>query len=69
MNLGAVESQDLHHFSDATDVGYGQCSYLRSVNQSGGVHCALICNKARVIADMQPVYGQLSGSLTNNVIS
>lgn len=49
VDFGAVESQDLHHFSDASDTGYGQFSFSRSVNQSGCVYCALTCAKARVI--------------------
>ncbi|XP_032425349.1 uncharacterized protein LOC116724101 isoform X1 [Xiphophorus hellerii] len=39
---------DLHHFSDASVTGYGQCSYLRTVTSKGDVHCALVMGKARV---------------------
>ena len=38
----------LHHFSDASQAGYGQCSYLRLENDKGQVHCTLIMGKARV---------------------
>ncbi|XP_038152621.1 uncharacterized protein LOC119790925 [Cyprinodon tularosa] len=39
---------DLHHFSDASVTGYGQCSYLRTVTSKGDVHCVLVMGKARV---------------------
>jgi len=38
----------LHHFSDASTEGYGQCSYLRCVDTSDQVHCSLVMGKARV---------------------
>ena len=41
---------EIHHFSDASEMGYGQCSYLRLVNREGEVHCCLIFAKARVTA-------------------
>ena len=39
--------REVHHFSDASEKGYGSCSYLRSVGPTQ-VHCALIMSKARV---------------------
>ena len=39
---------ELHHFFDASIMGYGQCSYLRLMNQNGDVHCSLVFAKARV---------------------
>ncbi|XP_026214228.1 uncharacterized protein LOC113160973 [Anabas testudineus] len=47
-DFGHVVKKELHHFSDASTHGYGQCSYLRQVNQDGNVHCALITGKSRV---------------------
>lgn len=38
---------ELHHFSDASSYGYGQCSYIRVVSEDT-VHCSLIIGKARV---------------------
>ncbi len=38
----------MHHFSDASVTGYGQCSYSRVVNNDGDVHCSLVFSKARV---------------------
>jgi len=39
---------ELHHFSDASITGYGECSYLRVIGTSGQTHCALVMGKARV---------------------
>ena len=39
---------ELHHFSDASNVGYGACSYLRYKNDEDKVHCCLVIAKARV---------------------
>lgn len=39
---------ELHHFSDASCVGYGACSYVRYKNDNGEVHCSLVMAKARV---------------------
>ena len=47
--FGSVKSVQLHHFSDAITYGYGQCSYLRFVNQDGQVACSFIMGKARVV--------------------
>ncbi|XP_077954078.1 uncharacterized protein LOC144391329 [Gasterosteus aculeatus] len=41
-------TRELHHFSDASNIGYGSCSYLRSKNEDGEVHCSLVMAKARV---------------------
>ena len=46
-NLGNVQRIELHHFSDASTYGYGQCSYIRVVSEYK-VHCSLIIGKARV---------------------
>ena len=40
---------ELHHFSDASSTGYGQCSYLRVVDCNGRVHVSLLGSKSRVI--------------------
>jgi hypothetical protein len=41
-------SIQLHHFADASELGYGVITYLRLVNHSGVVHCSFVCTKARV---------------------
>ncbi|XP_037400478.1 uncharacterized protein LOC119265102 [Pygocentrus nattereri] len=43
-----VQYYELHHFSDASVLGYGACSYLRAVSETGEVHCSLVTGKARV---------------------
>lgn len=43
-----IVSVELHHFSDASSVGYGACSYIRYKNDHNKVHCSLIMAKARV---------------------
>ncbi|XP_048846374.1 uncharacterized protein LOC125717469 [Brienomyrus brachyistius] len=47
-NIGIIQKIELHHFSDASTEGYGQCSYIRIVTDEQ-VHCALIMGKARVV--------------------
>ena len=39
---------ELHHFSDASEVAYGSCSYLRAVNKEGKVYTCLIMAKGKV---------------------
>ena len=36
--FGKVIDCSLHHFSDASQDGYGQVSYLRLVDQKGMIH-------------------------------
>ncbi|XP_033114267.1 uncharacterized protein LOC117114688, partial [Anneissia japonica] len=45
---GKVSSVELHHFSDASTSGYGQCSYLRLVHEDGTVIVSLVMSKCRV---------------------
>ena len=53
-NFGDVKSVELHSFSDASVNGYGQCSYLRMVNNRNEVHCTLVMAKSRV-TPLKPV--------------
>ncbi|XP_038074806.1 uncharacterized protein LOC119742710 [Patiria miniata] len=53
-DFGEVQTAQLHHFSDASTCGYGQCSYLRLTNSEGRVHCTLVMGKSRV-APLKPV--------------
>ena len=46
--FGYIVEYTLHHFSDASETGYGQASYLRMINKNGDVHCCLIFGKSRV---------------------
>ena len=38
----------MRHFSDASEKGYGQASYLRLVDNRGKIHCTLLTGKSRV---------------------
>lgn len=53
-NFGSVVNAQLHHFSDASVKGYGQCSYLRLVDENQRVHCSFVMGKSRV-APLKPV--------------
>ena len=46
--FGAVVNVQLHHFSDASEYGYGAASYLRIVNNNGAIHCSFVLGKSRV---------------------
>ena len=46
--FGTVKRVELHSFSDASMVGYGQCSYLRLIDDHGVIHCSLVLGKSRV---------------------
>ena len=45
---GQVVSSQLHHFSDASEDGYGSVSYLRLVNKEGDIYYAFLFGKSRV---------------------
>ena len=47
-NFGPVKAVEVHYFSDASVEGYGQCSYLRLINELDQAHCSFIVGKARV---------------------
>ena len=46
--FGKVVSAQFHSMSDASEIGMGQCSYLRLVNEDGKIHCAFVAGKSRV---------------------
>ena len=48
-DLGPVANAQLHHFSDASQKGYGQCSYLRLTDKNNQVTSALVMAKSRVV--------------------
>ena len=43
-----VVKAEIHHSSDASFKGYGQCSYLRLINENGKICCYFVLGKARV---------------------
>ena len=46
--FGVLHNDQLHHFSDASEVGYGAASYLHLVDDKGRAHCGLFMAKSRV---------------------
>ena len=47
-NFGKIVECSLHNFSDASELGYGESSYIRLVDEYGKIHCTLLMGKARV---------------------
>ena len=45
---GSLASVELHHFADASDVGYGCVIYLRFENSAGQIHSSFIFGKSQV---------------------
>ena len=52
-------SASLHCFSDASEYGYGQASYLRQVNEAGEVCVSLVMAKSRVVPLKHPTIPRL----------
>lgn len=46
--FGEVTSSQLHHFSDASQRGYGAVSYLRLMNKNNDIHCSFVNSKSRL---------------------
>ena len=69
--FGYIVEYTLHHFSDASETGYGQASYLRMINKNGDVHCCLIFGKSRVapeyvsIPRLELTFANLSVKVSN----
>ena len=53
-DFGQPTNCQLHHFSDASERGYGTVTYLRMQNNHNRIHVAFIQSKARV-APLKPV--------------
>ena len=45
LDFGSIANAQLHNMSDASLVGYGQCSYLRLVDENGRILCSLVMGK------------------------
>ena len=52
--FGEIKTVEFHHFSDASQNGYGQCSYLRLTDSRDRIHCSFAMGKTRV-APLKPV--------------
>ena len=46
--FGKVVSFSLHYFSDASERGYDQATYIKLINKTGKIHCSLVMSKSRV---------------------
>ena len=51
---GEIKTVEFHHFSEASQNGYGRCSYLRLIDSNDRIHCSLVMGKSRV-APLKPV--------------
>ena len=49
-----IVNQQIHSFSDASLVGYGEVSYLRQVNKRGEIFYAFLMGKAR-LTPLKPI--------------
>ena len=45
--FGKIVTAQLHNMSDASQVGYGQCAYLRLVDENNKIHCSFM-GKSRI---------------------
>ena len=43
-----IKDASVHLFSDASETGYGQASYLQLVSEDNQIHCSLLIGKSRV---------------------
>ena len=48
LTFGSLQSAQLHHFADASEIGYGTATYLLLENKEGERCCTLLMGKARV---------------------
>ena len=48
-NFKDIASSQLHHFSDASEIGFGSVSYLRLVDSKGRIHCSILQGKSRLV--------------------
>ena len=53
-NFDRMTKKELYHFSDASNKGYRQCSYLRLTDERGQIHCSFVIGKSRV-TPLKPV--------------
>ena len=65
--FGEIVDVAMHHFSDASTIGYGQASYLRLVDNNNKVSCNLVIGKSRVAPVKQTTVPRLE--LTAAVVS
>jgi hypothetical protein len=42
-----LQSVQLHHFSDASQIAYGTVSYMKTVDNNGQIYCIILASKSR----------------------
>ena len=47
--LGKIREHSFHHFLDASEYGYGQCSYLQLVDENDQIYCSLVIGKSSMV--------------------
>ena len=47
--LGTCGSLEIHHFCDASEIGYGTVSYLRTIHEDGKINTASLFAKSRLV--------------------
>ena len=52
--FGEIKTVEFHHFSDASQNGYGQCSYFHLTDSNDHIHCLLVIGKSGV-TPLKPV--------------
>ena len=65
---GKVERVELHGFSDASEVAYGACTYVLSIDVQGKITTKLLCSKSRV-APTQEIISAKTRTLCISVVS
>ncbi|XP_050544329.1 uncharacterized protein LOC126907248 [Daktulosphaira vitifoliae] len=48
LTISTKQGIQIHVFCDASELAYGTCVYIRSINDDSIVYCQLLCSKSRV---------------------
>ena len=48
-NFGNIVSSQLHHFSDASEIGFGSVLFLCLSDGNGGIHCTILQGKSHLV--------------------
>ena len=58
--FGKIVENSLHHFLDASEKGYDQCSYIRLVNDEGKIHSRVTPKRFSSIPRLESTAAALS---------
>ena len=47
---GPVKTVEMHVFSDASEVGYGACVYVKFLDKDGNISVSLVLGKSRLVS-------------------